>query len=318
MVSKRVEEALNKQISLEGNSSQFYLAMASWAESQGYNGTAEFLYRQTDEERQHMLKLIRYVNERGGTAKIPSIDEPPVEFEWRYEIKKKGGDKEGHEDEANKSKVEQERLSKLRIYTPQVFYEEFVGVDLTEFVCLYNDAAKPTGKHYSFSRARNIFGERDMHFVNVEIGEMKEIAVKSVLANQPMWFAVNMGVDQSGEHGLMEHELFDYEALFGVDMPLSKAQRTRFNAGASNHAMVLTGVDLQNGKPKKWLVENSWGTDKGNKGHWTLYDRWFDEHVYTVIVHRAHVPKEILDIFEEAPEVLPAWYPGAMGIQYNP
>tara|TARA_B100001769_G_scaffold103631_1_gene80415 strand:- start:14 stop:535 length:522 start_codon:yes stop_codon:yes gene_type:complete len=81
MVSKRVEEALNKQISLEGNSSQFYLAMASWAESQGYNGTAEFLYRQTDEERQHMLKLIRYVNERGGTAIIPPIDGPPVNFE---------------------------------------------------------------------------------------------------------------------------------------------------------------------------------------------------------------------------------------------
>ena len=81
MVSKRVEEALNKQISLEGNSSQFYLSMASWAESQGYNGTAEFLYRQTDEERQHMLKLIRYVNERGGTAIIPHIDAPPVNFE---------------------------------------------------------------------------------------------------------------------------------------------------------------------------------------------------------------------------------------------
>ena len=81
MVSKRVEEALNKQISLEGNSSQFYLSMASWAESQGYNGTAEFLYRQTDEERQHMLKLIRYVNERGGTALIPQIDAPPVNFE---------------------------------------------------------------------------------------------------------------------------------------------------------------------------------------------------------------------------------------------
>ena len=116
----------------------------------------------------------------------------------------------------------------------------------------------------------------------------------------------------------MEHELFDYEALFGIEMPLSKAQRTRFNAGASNHAMVLTGVDLHNGKPRKWLVENSWGSDKGNKGHWTLYDRWFDEHVYTVIVHREHVPKEILDIFEQVPEVLPAWYPGAMGIQYNP
>ena len=81
MVSKKVEAALNKQIVLEGESSQFYLSMASWAENQGYVGTAEFLYRHADEERQHMLKLVRYINERGGIAKIPSIAEPPVEFE---------------------------------------------------------------------------------------------------------------------------------------------------------------------------------------------------------------------------------------------
>lgn len=81
MVSKKVEEALNGQILLEGESSQFYLSMASWAENQGYVGTSEFLYRHADEERQHMLKLVRYINERGGLAKIPAISEPPVEFE---------------------------------------------------------------------------------------------------------------------------------------------------------------------------------------------------------------------------------------------
>lgn len=86
MVSNKVEDALNKQILLEGESSQFYLSMASWAENQGYGGTAEFLYRQADEEREHMLKLIRYVNERGGTARIPAISEPPVEFEGLTEI----------------------------------------------------------------------------------------------------------------------------------------------------------------------------------------------------------------------------------------
>ena len=80
MVSKKVESALNHQILMEAESSQFYLAMASWAENQGLGGTSEFLYRSSDEERQHMLKLIRYVNERGGTAIIPALSEPSSDY----------------------------------------------------------------------------------------------------------------------------------------------------------------------------------------------------------------------------------------------
>ena len=67
------------------------------------------------------------------------------------------------------------------------------------------------------------------------------------------------------------------------------------------------------GKPLKWLVENSWGDEKGNEGRWTILDRWFDEHVYTIIVHKQHVPAGILKAFEEEPVTLPAWYPGAGG-----
>jgi ferritin len=80
MVTKKVEAALNKQILLEASSSQYYLAMASWAETQGLSGVASFLYAQSDEERLHMLKLIKYLNERGGQALIPSLKEQPQKF----------------------------------------------------------------------------------------------------------------------------------------------------------------------------------------------------------------------------------------------
>lgn len=79
-MNARVEAALNEQILKESSSSQYYLSMASWAENQGLNGTAQFLYGQSDEERFHMLKLVRFVNERGGKAIIPSVEQPPVEF----------------------------------------------------------------------------------------------------------------------------------------------------------------------------------------------------------------------------------------------
>jgi len=79
-MNPRVEKSLNEQVLKESSSSQFYLAMASWAETKGLNGTAKFLYAQSDEERFHMLKLVKFINERGGTAIIPAIEQPPVAF----------------------------------------------------------------------------------------------------------------------------------------------------------------------------------------------------------------------------------------------
>jgi ferritin len=79
-MNSRVEKALNEQIQKEASSSQFYLSMASWAENNGLNGTAKFMYLHSDEERFHMLKLVKFVNERGGKAVIPAIKQPPTEF----------------------------------------------------------------------------------------------------------------------------------------------------------------------------------------------------------------------------------------------
>ena len=80
-MNARVEAALNDQILKEASSSQYYLSMASWAENNGLNGTSKFMYTHSDEERFHMLKLVKFVNERGGKAIIPSIGQPPTEFE---------------------------------------------------------------------------------------------------------------------------------------------------------------------------------------------------------------------------------------------
>lgn len=80
MLSSKVTAALNKQIELEASSSQYYLAMASWAETQGLNGISAFLYTHADEERMHMLKLIKFVNERGGQGIVPALKQPPSSF----------------------------------------------------------------------------------------------------------------------------------------------------------------------------------------------------------------------------------------------
>ncbi|CAM1333472.1 ferritin [Tenacibaculum aestuariivivum] len=80
MLSKVIEAALNEQIKIEAQSSQIYLSMACWAETQGFEGVSQFMYAHSDEERMHMLKLVKFVNERGGHAKVSDLVAPPSEF----------------------------------------------------------------------------------------------------------------------------------------------------------------------------------------------------------------------------------------------
>lgn len=80
MIKKKIEDLCNRQVEREGYSSNLYLAMASWAENNGFNGVAAWLYAQSEEERGHMLKFIKYINERGGKTIIPAFKKPPVDY----------------------------------------------------------------------------------------------------------------------------------------------------------------------------------------------------------------------------------------------
>jgi len=75
--SAKMEKALNDQMTREAFQAQVYLAYASWAEINGFQGIAAFLYKHSQEERQHMFKFLKFINTRGGTAKIEAIKAPP-------------------------------------------------------------------------------------------------------------------------------------------------------------------------------------------------------------------------------------------------
>lgn len=219
-----------------------------------------------------------------------NLGEPPKEFQWRFE-------------DANSV------VSELKSYTPKTFFEEFVGVDPGEYVNIFNDPSKDYGKHYQIAMTKNLYDGDNTHFANIKIDTLKEIALEAVLDDEPLWFACDVGKDQSKEHGIMAMGMFDYDSIYQIDMKMTKAQRSLYRESVPNHAMVFIGVDVQDDKPVKWLVENSWGEDKGSKGYWALYDDWFDTNVYSIIVKKKYVPKEILKIFEQPVIKRPAWDP---------
>ena len=218
-----------------------------------------------------------------------TFGEPPASFRWRYQDK-------------------DEKLSEPKEYTPRQFYKEFIGVDLSQYVCLYDCPAHPYGKLYRIQFDRDLADRPDFTFANVPIAAVKEAVLKQVLDGEPVWFSCDVG-QENGPSGILKPGIYDYPPLLGLDFTMTKEERIRYRESIPTHSMVFLGVDLEAGKPVKWLVENSWGADKGDKGFLSMYDRWFDEYLYTVVVHRKHLKEEVLKIFTQEPETLPPWDP---------
>jgi bleomycin hydrolase len=123
---------------------------------------------------------------------------------------------------------------------------------------------------------------RTAHYANVDLQTLKDLVVKVLLDNKPVYFAADVSPDQDSKAGIMARNLYDYESIYALDMGLNKTERLLFRDSTINHGMAFIGVDLAAGRPVKWLVENSWGSDRGSGGLWTMYDDWFVDTVYNI------------------------------------
>jgi bleomycin hydrolase len=243
---------------------------------------------------------------------------PPTEFTWRYKLKDKDEDndkkdeKDDGDNEEKKSaedyQVEQ-KWSVRRTFTPQSFYQEFVGLDLSRYVNIADDPIRPKGRHYEIDLTNNLQEGRFSNYANVDIQVLRDAVIKVLRDNKAVCFDADVSPDQDSGKGIMARHLYDYESVYGIDLGLNKAERLLFRDSTINHGMVFTGVDLRDGKPVKWLVENSWGSDRGSSGLWTMYDDWFEDNVYKVIVPRDYVPAEVLQILDQPAIRLPVWDP---------
>jgi bleomycin hydrolase len=214
---------------------------------------------------------------------------PPEEFVWRVKNK---------DDEIIEKK-----------FTPRSFYKEAVGIDLRDYVTIMDHAAWDYYKHYRIAYCRNLYDEPDMNFINLPAEEFGTYTARAILENEPVWFAADIGKENNTDKGILRVGLYDYQALLGFEHELTKKEMVTLRHATANHAMVFVGVDRKDDRPVKWLVENSWGTDRGNKGYWTMYNDWFEKYVFTVIIHKRHLPKKVLDLLDIEPEIIPAWDP---------
>ncbi|RPA97954.1 peptidase C1B, bleomycin hydrolase [Choiromyces venosus 120613-1] len=211
--------------------------------------------------------------------------------------------------------------------TPLEFYKENTGTvshgagvidgvlgggdrgGVAERFSLVNDPRNEYNRLLTVERLGNVVGGRGIKYINVSTDVMKSAAIAMIKAQRPVFFGCDVGKFAEGSKGIMDTNLFDYELGYNVTLDMNKAERLRTGESSMTHAMVLSGVNVVDGKPTKWRVENSWGAESGEKGYWLMSDAWFDEYCYQVVTDPAFVSKEVLNVLKQDPISLPIWDP---------
>lgn len=193
--------------------------------------------------------------------------------------------------------------------TPKEFYQKYVDINLTDYVELINVPIEsmPYNKMYTVELGNNMVGGTPNLYLNVDMDTLKDYAVKQLQSGEPVWFACDVLQASDIKKGVMDPHLYDLEATFGITDTMTKGQRFEHRESLPTHAMVLGGVDLVDGKPTKWKVENSWGPKVGDKGFFVMSDEWMDQYTYAVAVRKDLLTPELQEIAQSTPIVLPYW-----------
>ncbi len=215
---------------------------------------------------------------------------PPTTFDWQWRDKDKKFHRKGS-------------------MTPQEFAEEYVDVDWRNYVCIVNDPRNEYYQTYTVDYLQNVAGGPPVVYLNVPSDEMKAITQKLLEDGVPVWMGCDVGKEMDRKGGYWDANLFNVSELYGVEYGMNKEDRLRHGQTMMTHAMLFTGVDVVDGKPRRWRVENSWGDDTGQKGYYTMNDSWFDEYMFEIAAPKDYLTEKMQAGLETEPVVLPAWDP---------
>jgi bleomycin hydrolase len=216
---------------------------------------------------------------------------PPSSFTWDFHDK----DKKAHSYQC----------------TPLSFLNDHVNFKVEEQVSLINDPRNAYYKPYTVSRLGNVIGGRPVLYINVPIDVMKKYVKEILTDGKPVWFGCDVGKEFYRDKQVMDSEQFDYQSTYGVQSEQSKEGRLRYGQSLMTHAMVFTGCNVPEGAdvPNRYRVENSWGTESGDKGYALMTDKWFDEYMYQITVDTNRLDDKIKECMKEEPVVLDPWDP---------
>lgn len=218
--------------------------------------------------------------------------EPPTSFEWSW-------------------RDEEDDFHDHGRLTPREFFEEFVDFPFDEYVSLIHCPTddKPFDRTYTVDYLGNVPEGRQVLYLNVDIDTLKDATLACLQDEETVWFGCDVGKQLHRDKGILDLETFEFDVLYDTDFGMDKGERVTYGHSQMTHAMLFTGVHLDDEEPVRWKVENSWGEDSGQKGFLVMSDDWFDEYLFQVVVPKEHVPDDKLEALASDPVVLPPWDP---------
>lgn len=222
---------------------------------------------------------------------VLTFGEPPASFSWTQ-----------HNAKGEIVSTEQ--------YTPASFYEKFAKTDFSKYYMIMNDPTREYYKVYEIQYDRHVYDGQNWKYLNLPMEEIAPLCIASIKDSTMMYFSCDVAKFLDRDKGFMDPDNFDYNSLMGTSFNMNKEQRVSTFASGSSHAMTLCAVDLnKDGKPLKWMVENSWGNNYGYQGFLIMSDKWFNEYMFRVVVEEKYIPSKTLELLKQQPIMLPAWDP---------
>ena len=195
--------------------------------------------------------------------------------------------------------------------TPLEFYKKHVPYNAADKVCLINTPCKSTPYYqlYNIELAFNINEGKGQNYINVPIDIMIDAVKKSIDGSEAVWTGMDTEKFLSTKHGILDANAFNYKDIFGFNNIMDKCDSLNYRQSAPNHAVVIRGYNLGQGKTNGFQVENSWGEKSGFNGNYFMDLDWFRRYTFEVVVDKKFVSKKVISVLHKKPKILPYFSP---------
>ena len=237
--------------------------------------------KQNTQNKEELLKEKEKMLEEKYFLLSKCLGEPPLQFTYEYQDNNR-------------------KMCTINT-TPQEFSQKYLSINLVDMISIGNVPMynKEYYKVYQKEYNDSIYQKR-VSFLNMPINILKELSIKQLEGGIPVYMGCNMTKMIHEEKGVLDKNLYNYKEVFHIKH-LTKEEALSLHDIGNEHIMLITGVHIENGKPVRWKVQDSYGENTHKNGYYIMNDNFFAEFVLEVVIDKKYLSIEQLKLLNQKP-----------------